>query len=305
MPVTKMKPIGRTVFGLLLCMGFVPAVAAGQFNCIIEPSQVVEIRSPLPGLIAQIAVHQGDFVHAGQELAVLDTSLERAQAAIAKERAQMDGAILSAQSVVDLRARAAARARELLRKGLIPANNQEEAVTEKRVAEAALQEARDNRKLAELEYQKQLTIIRLKTIVSPIDGVVTERVMSVGELAQAGMARRPILRLAAIDKLYVQVLLPAAVYGQVKPGLQAQVVPQAGERKPVTATVKDIEPVVNAASQTFRVRMELPNAQHLLPAGIHCTADFPEIKGEAPTLPAGEAQPAPRRWPSWGETQEQ
>jgi multidrug efflux pump subunit AcrA (membrane-fusion protein) len=88
---------------------------AADFDCIIEPRQVIELRSPLEGLIDRITVDRGDFVRTGQEVAVLDTSVEQIQAAIAKQRSQMEGAVTAGKSRVDFSANKARRIEELHR----------------------------------------------------------------------------------------------------------------------------------------------------------------------------------------------
>ena len=90
-----------SILGLALCWGAAPALAA-QFDCVIEPSQVLELRSPIEGLIERVNVDRGDFVKKGQELAVLDTAVDRAAAAIAKQRSQMEGAVRSGESGASL-----------------------------------------------------------------------------------------------------------------------------------------------------------------------------------------------------------
>lgn len=275
--MTAMKRMKRARLGLLLCVGVALHATAGDFDCVIEPRQVLELRSPIEGLIERVNVDRGDFVKKGQELAVLDTAVDRAQAAIALQRSQMEGAVRSGESRVDFSSKKAHRAEELHRQSFVSAQVRDETATERRLAEAELRDALDNRKLAELEYKRQLEIIRLKTIRSPVDGVVTERILNPGELAEAGVGRKPMLKLAQIDTLHVEVLLPVEAYGMVKRGMVVEVIPEipAGTRH--RATVKVIDSVLDAASGTFGVRLELANRERKIPAGIRCQASFPEI----------------------------
>jgi len=266
----------RSMLAVLLCWGGSAALAA-DFDCVIEPKQILELRSPIEGLIERVNVDRGDFVKKGQELAVLDTSVDRAQAAIAKQRSEMVGAVKSGESRVEFSTKKAKRAEELHSQNYMSAQVRDEAATEKKLGEAELRDAVDNRKLADLEHKRQLEIIRLKTIRSPVDGVVTERMQNPGELAEAGVGRKPMLKLAQIDTLYVEVLLPADAYGKVKQGAAVEVQPEipAGTRH--RATIKVIDSVLDAASGTFGVRLELPNKERKIPAGIRCQASFPDI----------------------------
>ena len=271
------RAMPRSVIGFVLCAGVSAAAPGAEFDCVIEPRQVLELRSPIEGLIERVNVDRGDFVRKGQELAVLDTAVERAQAAIARQRSQMDGSVHSGESRVEFSTRKSERVQELHRQNFMSAQVRDEALTEKRLAEAELRDAVDNRKLAELEYKRQLEIIRLKTIRSPVNGVVTERMQNPGELAEAGVGRKPMLKLAEIDPLYVEVVLPAQAYGKVKQGTAIEVAPEIPAGSRYRATVKVIDRVLDAASGTFGVRLELPNPERKIPAGIRCRAGFPDI----------------------------
>ena len=263
---------------------------AGEFDCVIDPRQVVEIRSPIEGLIDRVHVDRGDIVRKGQVVAEIDTSVERAAAAIAKQRSEMEGAVRSGESRVEFTAKKAGRAQQLVKDNYVSAEARDQAATEHKIAQADLLDAQDNRKLAALEYKRQMELIRLKTIRSPFDGVVVERVLNVGELAEAGVGRKPMFRLAEIGTLYVEVLLPVDAYGKVKPGMPIDVKPEIPAGSVHRATVKVIDRLLDAASGTFGVRLELPNPGAKLAAGIRCTAEFPGINVPA-TL---KSRPAPR-----------
>lgn len=254
----------------------VPARAA-DFDCLIEPRRVIELRAPLEGLIDRIGVDRGDTVKRGQELVVLDLSVDQASAAIARQRSTMEGAIRSGESRLEFSTGKLSRVQNLQANNFISAQAREEAATEQRLAQAELRDAQDNRKLAELELARQMQIIRLKTIRSPVDGVVVERLLHPGEFAEAGVGRKPILKLAEIDVLHVEVLLPVEAYGQVKAGMEVAVLPEIPAGARYTAKVRVIDRLVDAASGTFGVRLELANPQRRMPAGIRCKATFPEL----------------------------
>lgn len=250
------------------------AAQAAEFDCVIEPRRVVEVRAPLEGLIERMTVDRGDTVRRGQDLVVLDTSVDRASAAIARHRSVMQGAIHSGESRVAFSSSKLERAQNLQAQNYLSAQAREEAATEQRLAQSELLDARDNRKLAELELARQMEIIRLKTIRSPLDGIVVERLLHPGEFAEAGVGRKPILKLAEIDVLHVEVLLPVEAFGRVKQGMEVEVVPEIPAGARYMARVRVIDRVVDAASGTFGVRMELNNPDRRMPAGIRCKANF-------------------------------
>jgi RND family efflux transporter MFP subunit len=281
----------RLACAALLALPALAPAFAGEFDCVIEPRRVVELRSPVEGLIQRISVDRGDLVRQGQELAVLDTAIDRVQADAARHRATMTGAVRSGESRVEFTAAKSKRLQDLQKENFVSAQSRDEAATEKRLAESELQDSLDNRKLAELELRRQTELIKLKTIYSPVTGVVTERLAHPGELAEAGVGRKAILKIAEIDVLNVEVLLPFDSWGKVKPGTAIEVLPAVPAGTRVAAKVKVIDKVQDAASATYGVRLELPNPRHAIPAGIRCRAVFPGIEASAG---ARRAAPPPR-----------
>jgi RND family efflux transporter MFP subunit len=254
------------------------AAAGPSFDCMIQPRQHLELRSPIEGLIERVYVDRGDLVKKGQVLAVLDTGVDRVAADMAKHRAQMQGAVRSGQSRLDFTDKKARRAQELQKSNYVSIELRDEAAAERQLAEAELQDALDSRRLAEYEYQRQMEIIRLKTIRSPVNGVITEKLLNPGELAEAGVGRKPMLKVAEIEVLNVEVIMPAKWYGKVTQGMQAVVEPEIPVGKQLKAAVTVIDRVLDSASGTFIVRARLPNPNNAQPAGVRCRATFVGLK---------------------------
>jgi multidrug efflux pump subunit AcrA (membrane-fusion protein) len=83
-----------------------------------------------------------------------------------------------------------------------------------------------------------------------------------------------VFTLAQLDPLRVEVYLPVALHGRIRPGMAGEVMPELPEATPVAARVAVVDPVMDAASGTFGVRLALPNADRALPAGIRCQVRF-------------------------------
>lgn len=303
----KSRERGGPGSALLLALLCAPASAQSPFECVIQPRQVLEIRSPVEGLIQQVHADRGQSVRRGQVLAAIDDSVERVAAEAAKHRAGMVGAVQAAESRVLATTRKLERVQELVANRFVSAQALDDAQNERRLAEAELREAQDSRRLAEIELSRQTAIIQLKSIRSPVNGVVVERLLNVGELAEAGVGRRPIFRLAEIDVLHVEVLLPAEVWNQVRPGQSAEVTPATGGAAR-RATVAVVDRILDAGSGTFGVRLELPNPRHEVPAGARCRVQLDGVNigsrraaGAAATpsapvarTPGAAAAPAPQ-----------
>ena len=93
--------------------GVAASALGAEFDCLIEPRQVLELRAPIEGLIERVNVDRGDYVRKGQDLVVLDTRVDQVQAAIASHRAQMEGSMRSWESRGELSSKKSARMDQL------------------------------------------------------------------------------------------------------------------------------------------------------------------------------------------------
>ena len=258
---------------LLAALGLARAAWAADYDCLIEARQTVEIRSPVEAVIESIGVQRGDLVQKGQVLATLESGPERAALELARSRAQMQGDIKAAEARLELTRKKLVRAEELYKQNFVSVNTRDEADADHRLAVEELRRARENRQLAELELKRTEELLALRTIRSPFAGVVVEVTQKPGEFATSNL-KDPILKLAEIDPLYVEVILPVALYGKVKTGGRAEVFPEQPVGGRHAATVKVVDRVIDAASGTFGVRLELPNKNRAIPAGARCRARF-------------------------------
>jgi RND family efflux transporter MFP subunit len=264
----------QALAGLALAM---PAWAgAAGFECLIEASQVVEVRSSVDGVIAAVHVQRGDVVRKGQPLVELSSAAERVAVESARYRSAMEGQILSARNRVDYATKKLARATELAQQNFTSAQARDEADAERRLAESELQAAIENRELARIEHRRAVEQLALRTMHSPFNGVVVDRLLNPGDLAESGSGRKPVLKVAQIDPLRVDIVLPGYLFGQVKAGMRAVVVPQGASQR-YTASVMLVDKLIDAASSTFVARLELANPKHAIPGGARCQAGIEGI----------------------------
>lgn len=249
------------------------AAPRAGFDCLIEPRQTVELRSPVEGLIARVLVDRGGWVKRGQVLVELDTQVEQATLAQARHRSQMSGRINQARNRVAYAQAKLARAEQLVRDSFVTAQARDEAATELKLAESELQDAQESQQQAQLDMARTQEQIRQRTLRAPFDAYVVDRLLNPGDLAEAGTGRKPILKLAQLDPLRVEVVLPQAVFGKLAPGGQATVRAENGGA-PRQARVVVVDRVIDAASGLFGVRLELPNPGGALPAGQRCKVEF-------------------------------
>jgi RND family efflux transporter MFP subunit len=268
-----MKAVLTAVAGLVVgsSVGAAPPGEPAGFECLLEPWQVVEVRAPVDGIIAAIGANRGDAIRRGQMLLELQSAAERAAVESARYRSTMQGQIVSARSRIQYAALKLQRLTELQRDNFASAQSRDEADAEKRLAEAELQSATETRELAAIELQRAKEQLALRTVAAPFNGVVIDRMLNPGDLAEAGSGRKPVLKVAQIDPMRADVALPAALFGQVRVGTRANVLAAVGGGH-YAATVRSVDKVIDAASSTFVVRLELPNPQGAVPGGSRCSA---------------------------------
>jgi RND family efflux transporter MFP subunit len=259
---------------------------ARGLDCMIQPHQIVQIGSPVAGVIDRILVDRGDLVKQGQPLVQMQAGVERAALAVARERALQQGEMTVAAGSADLAQRELQRARELHEQNFVSQTYLDKQRAEAAVAGGRTDQASERKKLAQREVDLAAAQLAQRNIAAPIGGVVVERFMSPGEFVD----QKPILRLAAIDPLRVDVLVPAAAFGQVEAGMKGSVMPELLQKREHIAVVKTVDRVIDAATNTFRVRLELPNPGGALPAGLRCKVDLGlKLPGAVPTNPAPAA----------------
>jgi membrane fusion protein, multidrug efflux system len=227
----------------LACASGAQGAGPLELECLLEPHMTVKIGTPVPGALAEVLVDRGQVVRKGQVVALLDSRAQVAAAELSRAR-------------VDYTVRRMARNEELYRDELLSLQQKDEMETD-----AAL---------ARLELLERETQVEIRRITSPINGVVVERLKGAGEYVQ----ETEILELAQIDPLNVEVVVPVRYFGQISPGMTAQVTPEAPLDGMYPARVKIVDKVVDAASGTFGVRLEIPNRDLAIPAGLRCTARF-------------------------------
>jgi RND family efflux transporter MFP subunit len=251
-------------------------------GCIIEPERVADVGSPVIGVIQAVLVERGDRVRKGQTVAVLRNDVERAAVSLAQSRARMDADEKAAVANYDFARQRLARSQDLFRKEFISKQALDQAIAEAEVAEQRLAQAREQQLALGKELSLAQARLEERTIRSPFDGIVAERYLSAGERVE----EKPLLRVAKVDPLRVEVILPSTAFGMIPLGSTARIVPEMPNATPIAAKVTLVDKVLDAPSNTFRVRLKLPNPGSVIPAGLRCRADFAEIAKPDKALPA-------------------
>jgi RND family efflux transporter MFP subunit len=270
--------------------GIKPAVAHA-LGCLIEPDQVAEVGSSVVGVVESIRVERGDRVVKGQVLAHLRAEVERASVGVASARAEAEADLRAAETNLEFLRSKQVRAEELVRQNFISQQALEQARAEARLAEEKLAQAREQQSISQRELEFAQAQLRMRAIRAPFDGVIADRYVSVGERVE----EKPMFRVAKVDPLRVEMVVPAAMFGSVSVNALAYVTPDLRNAQTMPAQVVLVDSLVDGASNTFRVRAHLANQGGALPSGLRCRAELKEALVPASYEPAVRGADRPLR----------
>ena len=268
--MVRMGKSGLLAVALQLAADTATAQAIPTLECIIEPEMTIDLSSAIDGVVRSVAVDRSDHVEQGQVLATLESSVEQAIVALARTRASMEEEIQAKRIQRDLSRSKKERVLELYRKKSIPGFEKDEVEAEAALAELELKRAYSNQKLAQLELERAEADLQLRSLLSPIDGVVVNRYVHPGE----SVKDRPLLKLAQIDPMRVEILAYSELFGLIKKGMEAQIIIDGPTETRHRATVSVVDGVVDAASGTFGIRLSLPNPDGEVVGGLKCRVMF-------------------------------
>ena len=253
------------------------SLAQQEFDCLMEAHVTIKLGAAVTGLISKVYVDRGDIVKEGQVVADMEADVQAAIVALARVRAANNFQVLAHARRTEFLNRKVDRLQLLRKTESATAVSLDEAQTEARISENSAKEAELNWQAAQAELSRDEAALNQRKIKSPVNGIVTERVMFSGEYRHE---TNHILTIAQIDHLNIEAFLPVSLYGRLDIGMAAEVRPEAPIGGTYKATVAIIDRVLDASSGTFGVRLTLPNPQYRLPAGIRCKVQFPLAQGE-------------------------
>ncbi|MCP4252138.1 MAG: efflux RND transporter periplasmic adaptor subunit [Candidatus Scalindua sp.] len=245
-----------------------------ELDCFIEPFITVNLGSDVVGIIKEIKVDRGDVVEKGEILVRLDTRVEEANLKLTLARTEMIATIEAREANLEYTVREHERMKELHKQDIVAFEEIDMAKTKMLIAKREWEAAEEQRHIVELEHQKAKESVEKRIIRSPIKGVVIEKYISIGELVD----KKPILKLAQLDPLNVEVIAPVSLLGSFKVGDLAEIIPEHLVGTTYIGKVKIVDKVIDATSGTFGMRIELPNPDYSIPAGLQCSIRIQDNK---------------------------
>ena len=240
-----------------------------SFDCVIEPAVVVGLASPVGGILETVSVHRGQTVKKGDTIARLRSDLEEATIRLLEERAGNASEVVAQRARLRLAEDRLERIRTLFQAEIGANKDVDEAEAGVELASAEVSTAEMHQRISVIELERAKKALEQRIVISPIDGVVVERILFDGEYADENA---PIARVAQLDPLYVETFLPVDRFKDLSVGDEVEVRPDPPIEGVFSGRISVIDRVFDAASGTFGVRVELANPDHAIPAGHRCKA---------------------------------
>ena len=291
-PVVQVSAVKTVGFKAAMFKIFVPvvfmlssSVTASEsipedaLDCLIEPWVVSDVGSPVQGVIAELLVDRGQRVEKGQPLAQLESGVEDSDVALAKIRAETESELVARVAEKKLAKLALDRMQDMNKQKLVSAQELDESKARYQIASAALSLALENQKIQQLELKRSQRQYARRILTSPLDGVVVEQLAFTGEFVYDN----PVMTIAALSPLRVEVMLPARLFGTISQGDVARIHPEIASASELFATVDVVDPLLDSRSGTFGVRLLLANTDYTIPAGQRCRISFEPAMAAANT----------------------
>lgn len=265
----------------LVALGTLSMLATAGAEQIVDavtaPSQRLELAMPVPGVIREAAVQEGDRVTRGQLLLQQDDAAEQARLRGLKLRADVEIAVRARETDLALKRIIYERKRRLFEQGGGNESEVQEAETDMKLAEIAVERERHEGAVAAADALAQQERLRQMRLLSPIDGFVEKIENNVGESTDP---QRASIVVVQVDPLDVEIKgLSSRQVAGLKVGQVLQVRYSANEPW-LDAKVKFIAPVVDARSDTQLVKLTLPNPNGRY-AGLKVQVRIPETVSSA------------------------
>ena len=253
-------------------------------QAVISANGTIAARREMPvavagegGQVVRVLVEPGQWVGAGQTLAVIDRSVQAQQAA------SLAASIRVAQADADLAQAELDRAQALVGRGFISKADLDRKRATRDSANARV-------RVAQAQYQEAVARNGRLNIVAPEAGLVLTRQVEPGQVVGAGSG--VLFRMAKGGEMEMLAQMAEADLQRIKIGTRATVTP-VGTSLQIAGQVWQVAPIVNMDTRQGTVRIAVPYSAALRPGGF---ADARLVSGtaEAPLLPESAVQSGPQ-----------
>ena len=246
-----------------------PLPAGGAHASVLDATGYVTARreatvsAQITGTVSAVMIEEGDHVKAGQVIARLDDTAQRA--ALAQAQAQLNTAratLVEYQSQLAQSERDVRRAEDLLKRNLVSQQAVEQARTQVETQSAQLEAQRRQIELAAAAGRSAQVQLDYTTVRAPFTGVVIAKAAQVGEIvsplsAGGGYTRTGIGTIVDMDSLEIEVDVNEAYINRVQPGQRVESVLNAYPEWRIPSHVIAIIPTADRSKATVKVRIGL------------------------------------------------
>lgn len=231
------------------------------------------IYARVNGYVSHWNVDIGDPVRKGQVLATIDTPDLDAQLAAARAKLRADQALIKVrQAEADFAQSTYARWKDSP-KGVVSEQEREAKKAAYDSAVAQLSEARAQVGLDHADIDRYLALTAFKQVISPYDGIVTERHIDIGNLVTAGsITNTPLYRIVQDNPMRVYIDVPQSAAQAIKPQLAAHIRVLSLASGEFQGKIARTANAISGQTRTLRVEVDLPNPAHALVSGMYVNA---------------------------------
>jgi RND family efflux transporter MFP subunit len=238
----------------------------------LKPVAQVDVVSKMTGRIDQLKAEIGDWVQKGTLIAKVDEDEVRQQVNRAAAALEVAKASLSQkQTDLEILKKELDRTIELHENQLIPRRDLDTAEARYRgaIAQEKLAEAQIDQAQAELrELRVRLDNTR---ILAPISGLVGKRHLDNGALVNPSMA---VVSLVDLSTMVMEINAPEKDLVKIRTGLEAGIVLDAYPDQKFKGRVIRLSPILDPATRTGSVEIEVPNPNMLLKAEMFARVEL-------------------------------
>ncbi|MCX6563347.1 MAG: efflux RND transporter periplasmic adaptor subunit [Candidatus Aminicenantes bacterium] len=248
----------------------------------INPVVTVEIGSQVSGKIVKLGADFNSRVKAGQVVAELDQDL--LQRKVASSEANYQSALASLERAkvdLDLTKKIYERRLGLFERQMISAEDKESAEADYVMAQVAVRSAESAVVQAKSSLDSSRVDLSYAVIRTPIDGIVLERSVNIGQTVASGYSVPVLFKVADLTKMQVECNLDEADIGRVKEGQAARFTVDASADEMFSGQVKQVRYAAVTSSNvvTYTVIIDAANPDLLLRPGM--TAKVSIVSAEA------------------------
>jgi len=238
----------------------------------------VQVGSQVSGRIAELFVDFNSKVTKGMVLAKLDprllqTALSKANA----QAAQANAAVAKARANHEQANKAFTRAKALKEQGLMGQADYDLAETAVNATKADIQVAQAQLSLASASAEEARVNLGFTTIISPIDGIVLERKIDVGQTVAASL-QSPVLFTIAQDLRSIQVdtFVAEADVGKLQKGMEATFTVDAYPGTRFRGTIREVRNAAQTVQNvvTYDAVLDVQNEELKLKPGMTANVTF-------------------------------